>query len=737
MREETRWVNWRYAVVNGKRTKIPYVAGLKRKASSTDPKTWRAFAETLAAQQGGGGDGIGFVLGDGWIGIDLDHVRDDTSPKTMRPETSAALEAIRMVNSYTEISPSGTGFHIITRGTLPPGGRKRGWFEIYEAGRFFTVTGQHVDHTPRTVEERTDAIAELHAKVFGTPTNGNIRPTAPPSLDTDDAEVIRLAGSARNGSKFSALWAGDTGYHGGDDSAADLALCSTLAFYTGKDSGHMDRLFRQSGLMRPKWDTKRGTTTYGAITIEKAIASTTETYTPRRGRSRRNDTTDLMAPVSYLPPPADVNPKAEDVPERPVRTWPASPDPCVYRGRLGAYVQMVEPHTEAAPVAILTQVIVLFGNVIGHHKFFGVGADKHYLNLNVCLVGPTATGGKGMATNEALRPLSIVDVEWSDRRILSGLSSGEGLIWCVRDAIEKQEPVKEKGHVTGYEIVIADPGEDDKRAVIVESEFARTLRVMAREGNTLSATMRQAWESGHLRVLTKTTPAKATGAHISILANISPEELQRELTRTDVANGFANRFLWCCARRSKCLPDGGSLRDGDINRHIPGLSSAVRFGQVPGEMTRTSAARDLWHQEYPVLTSGRPGLLGAVTARAAPTTMRLACLYALADERDQVDVQHLESALALWRYCEDSARYIFGARLGDPTADTMLDAIRAAGAAGLTRTEISQLFDRHKSADEIVRALGVLADAGHVTVTRKMDTGGRPEERWIALAGAK
>jgi hypothetical protein len=444
-----------------------------------------------------------------------------------------------------------------------------------------------------------------------------------------------------------------------------------------------------------------------------------------------------MAPVSYLPPAADVNLKAEDTPERPVRTWPEPPDPCVYRGRLGEYVQLVEPHTEASPVAILTQLIALFGNVIGHNRFFSVGADRHYLNLNVCLVGPTATGAKGMATSEALRPLSIVDVDWSDRRILSGLSSGEGLIWCVRDAIERQEPVKEKGHVTGYEIVIADPGEDDKRAVIVESEFARTLRVMAREGSTLSPTIRQAWESGNLRIITKTNPAKATGAHISILANISPEELQRELTRTDCANGFANRFLWCCARRSKCLPDGGSLRDSDINPHIPGLSSAVRFGQVPGEMTRTSAARDLWHQEYPVLTGGRPGLLGAVTARAAPTTMRLACLYALANECDQVDVLHLESALALWHYCEESARFIFGARLGDPAADTMLDAIRAAGAAGLTRTEISQVFDRHKPAEEIARVLCVLADAGFITVTKKSDTGGRPEERWTALAGAK
>ena len=138
-----------------------------------------------------------------------------------------------------------------------------------------------------------------------------------------------------------------------------------------------------------------------------------------------------------------------------------------------------------------------------------------------------------------------------------------------------------------------------------------------------------------------------------------------------------------------------------------------------------------------MLTNGRPGLLGAVTARAAPTTMRLACLYALADERDQVDVQHLESALALWRYCENSARYIFGARLGDPTADTMLEAIRAAGAMGLTRTEISRVFDRHKSAEEIARALGVLAEAGHITMTKKADTGGRPEERWIAPAGAK
>ena len=139
----------------------------------------------------------------------------------------------------------------------------------------------------------------------------------------------------------------------------------------------------------------------------------------------------------------------------------------------------------------------------------------------------------------------------------SGLSSGEGLIWAVRDPISKEEPVKEKGRRTGaYETVVVDQGKEDKRLVVLETEFASTLKVMGREGNSLSAVIRQAWETGELSILTKNTPARATGAHISIIGHCTAEELRRNLNRTEIAAGFMNRFLLVCSRRARLLPDG-------------------------------------------------------------------------------------------------------------------------------------------------------------------------------------
>ncbi len=140
---------------------------------------------------------------------------------------------------------------------------------------------------------------------------------------------------------------------------------------------------------------------------------------------------------------------------------------------------------------------------------------------------------------------------------MGGLSSGEGVIWNVRDPIERQEKVPQRGRAPTYETVVADPGIEDKRLLVVEQEFANVLKQTERQGNTLSPILRQGWETGNLRSMTKNSPAQATNAHISIIGHITDEELRRYLTATESANGFGNRFLWFMVRRSKLLPEGG------------------------------------------------------------------------------------------------------------------------------------------------------------------------------------
>jgi hypothetical protein len=228
----------------------------------------------------------------------------------------------------------------------------------------------------------------------------------------------------------------------------------------------------------------------------------------------------------------------------------------------------------------------------------------------------------------------------------------------------------------------------------------------------------------------KNSPARATGAHISIIGHVTKDELLKYLTDSEAGNGFANRFLWFAVRRSKFLPDGGELHTVDFAPLLRRLNEAIQFGRTAGEIKRDQEAGELWREVYPQLSRDRMGLYGAVTSRAEAHTLRLSCLYALLDCSTVVRVPHLAAALEVWRYGEDSCRFIFGDSLGDVTADTIRAALRR-NPDGMTRTEISSLFDRHKAADQVTRALELLRSQ-KMAEFRSRPTKGRPAERWFA-----
>jgi hypothetical protein len=435
---------------------------------------------------------------------------------------------------------------------------------------------------------------------------------------------------------------------------------------------------------------------------------------------------DLMAAKSAClasPPP---------LPEGP--PWPSPLAPEALHGLAGEIIASIEPHTEADPAALLLQLLIGFGSVVGRGPYHRVGADQHRLNLFGVLVGPTAMGRKGTAWSVVRHLLEAADPDWANKRITSGLSSGEGVIWACRDAIEEQEPIREPRtrKVTGYQTVTVDTGVDDKRLMVVESEFASALRVSERDGSTLTAVLRQAWDHGTLRILTRNKAATATGAYISLVGHVTKDELLKYLNSTEAGNGFGNRFLWCCVRRSKLLPEGGNLGQVNLAPILRRIEQAVRFARTAGELQRDPEARELWSDVYAHLTRERLGLFGAVTGRAAPITLRLSMLYALLDCSAEIRVPHLTAALEVWRYCEDSARFIFGSSLGDQTADAIMQGLRD-NPDGLSRQEISErLFGRNKRADEITRALRVLALNGLARAMQR-DTGGRPAEVWSAI----
>lgn len=416
-------------------------------------------------------------------------------------------------------------------------------------------------------------------------------------------------------------------------------------------------------------------------------------------------------------------------------TWPAPPSVDAFYGLAGEFVTLVAPHTEADPVALLLQFLVGFGNVIGRAAHFSAESHRHFGNLFLALVGNTSKGRKGSSWSHVLRVLRMIDEPWVANGIGSGLSTGEGLIWQVRDPIEQQQPIKDKsGRISEYQTVTVDPGVSDKRLLVIEEEFVRVLASMGRESNTLSAVLRQAWDTGDMRTMTKSSPARATGAHVSIVSHVTRDELRRAMAETEHTNGFANRFLWACVRRSKSLPEGGRIHEVDFDSLVCRLREVITFAAGAGRLDRDDQARDRWCRVYDMLSAGKPGLLGAVTARAEAQTMRLACLYALLDSSPVIRLPHLEAGLALWDYCERSAAHIFGSSLGDRTADTLLAALRDAADGGMTRTNIRDLFQKNKTSSEIAAALQMLSENG-LAVRRDDDdseTQGRPTERWFA-----
>lgn len=407
-------------------------------------------------------------------------------------------------------------------------------------------------------------------------------------------------------------------------------------------------------------------------------------------------------------------------PEAHVPPWPTL-DPAALYGLPGEIVRAIDPHTEADPAALLTQILIFFGNAIGRNPHCLIESDYHGLSEFLCLVGATAKARKGTSEGHVRRLFHRVDPAWVETRIVGGLSSGEGLIYAVRD------PTDQPGE--------ADQGVADKRLLVIEAELASTLRVLGRDGNTLSAVLRNAWDGRPLSTMTRHAPIRAIESHISVIGHITRAELLRYLDRTEAANGLGNRFLWVCVRRSKLLPEGGHLDPAVLNGYVVRLRQALDHAATVGTIVRDAVARGIWAEVYGHLSAERPGLFGAMIGRAEAHVMRLSALYALLDGSAVVRAEHLHAALALWEYCEASARFIFGDALGDPLADDILEALRL-HPDGMTRNDLMDYFDRHRSSEQIGQALKLLSEQGLVTLERQRTTG-RPRELWKAIRNAR
>lgn len=395
-----------------------------------------------------------------------------------------------------------------------------------------------------------------------------------------------------------------------------------------------------------------------------------------------------------------------------IHAWPDPPAPAAFDGPVGELVEVLAPHTEADPVAVLAQLVVALGSLLGPGPHYRVGASRHGANEFVVLVGPSGTGRKGSSWDMVEATCARLDATWAAGRVVSGLSSGEGLIWHLRDGT----------------------GDADRRLLVLEAEFASVLKSAGRDNSTLSPVLRNAWDGRVLQVLTKHDPARASGAHVSVIGHITADELLRYLSATEMANGFVNRFLFVACRRARLLPEGGAL---DLDAHHPllaRLAETLQWASQRRQLRFDEVARVMWWDLYPVLSRSRAGLSGAICARAEAHVVRLAVTYALLDGTAVIGARHLRSAVALWDYAARSVAFVFGDSLGDPLADEIGQAI-ATAPCGISRTEIRDLFARNRSRAQIDRALNLLVRAGRVERTVRAGAG-RPTEVWMARSGS-
>ena len=392
--------------------------------------------------------------------------------------------------------------------------------------------------------------------------------------------------------------------------------------------------------------------------------------------------------------------------------WPFLPDEALH-GFVGELVRAATQNSEADPAATLATILTHAGIAAGRGPYVRVGDDRHHARLFAALVGKSARARKGTSEAPVRRVADqAAKVGASLPNWVHGpMSSGEGLIYSIRDGDGKQE---------------GDPGIADKRLLIVEGEFGAPLKAMQRSGNTLSTTIRSAWDGKTLAPLVKGSYTQASQPHIGIVGHITEIELRSLLSNVDVHNGFANRFLWCCTRRAKLLPLAAGLSEADITQLGKDYAERLKYAQALSEVEFTDNARSLYENIYSDLSEDHLGMYGIIVARAEAQVIRLALTYALIDASPLITSDHLQAALATWDYCDASAKYLFQDASLNPLENRILEVLRD---TPLTQSELHKNLGGHTEGAGLNSALKNLERHGRVQ-RNTISTGGRPKNTW-------
>jgi hypothetical protein len=712
-----RFVLWRWTWRAGKWTKPPYQPS-GRLAKADDPTTWATFEDVVKVADSDRFDGIGIVLtGDGLVGVELDH---SSSGEMI---DGWALEIIQQLNAYTEYSPSGTGLHILGYGKLPPGPRVKTRdghkVEVYESGRYLTLTGLDLDGYPERIEARTEQLEAFYSSWFEWTQAAQPLPNGASSSGVhsrSDEELLARARMAKNGTEFRNLFDnGDLNGHGGDQSSADMALSNHLMFWAGRDAERVDQLFRRSALMRPKWDQKHYSDgrTYGQGTIAKAMETVRVGWEP--GGAGAPQALILAGPATSNGGSAEESISAAAMASSP-EPGPDLPAADAFYGLAGRITDLIDPYVESDRAATLVQLLTTFGVAAGIRPHFMVGASRHAPVTYIGLVGRTSRARKGTSWDPIESLFRSADAKFS-ARIISGIGSGERLVWLVRDPV-----LDKKGG-------LVDEGADDRRLLLQESELARLLIVVNREASTLSPCLRLAYDGKSLRNEVKTNGSIATIHHIGVIGHCTVEELRDKLTEQQVRNGLANRVAWFLARRDKKLDDPAVFEGADVDEAITELREKLRAAQGVHRLQRSPAAQKVWKEWYFSVPDDPADIIGAITNRAEAQVIRFSSIYALTDGTPTIEIEHLRAAIALWDFSARCVSHIFGAGTGNIVADRILEELSQ---GPLTTWQISNdVFCRNINAIQLEEAARLLERRGLI-VRERVPSGdrGRPPTQW-------
>jgi len=391
----------------------------------------------------------------------------------------------------------------------------------------------------------------------------------------------------------------------------------------------------------------------------------------------------------------------------------------VFACYLGDIALRLNPTTEADPIGVMASLLGPVGVAIGPGPHLRIGDDLHPLVVWPLLVGRTGIGKKGTAWATARRVITAAAPEFAACNIHSGLTSGEGLAAVFAEDDPDDQPRKPNRTARPARLLPTD----DTRLLDFEPEWAGVMARMRRDGNSLSATLRAAWEGGNLSTLTVTARV-ARQSHIGVMAHITPQEFADKVSLSDMAGGTYNRFLPVFVACSKLLP-GGSVAPDELVTEL-GTDLAARLDKAAGLGLLGFAAdgERAWRRLYLELGThfGDDGPVEQFTSRAGPNCLRVAAIYAALDGTDAITADHLTAAAALIRYSTASARAVF---TNNTDQTRLLAFIIDAGAIGRTKTEITKELFKNKPPTDLPVLLDRLLTSGRIAITERPRADGR------------